>query len=88
MKTIKLYLCGIKSYQLDLRIECTVLSDPRLERTLQGIKQDHNERDRRDQTPLTRPYLLQMLGVLGTGNYEDVVIHAKHIRLPFPPSYV
>ena len=73
---MKLYLCGIKSYQLDLGIECTVFSDPRLERTLQGIKRDHNEPDRQDRTLLTRPYLLQILGVLGTENYEDVVIHA------------
>ena len=41
-----------------------------------GIKRDHNEPDRRDRTPLTRPCLLQMLGVLGTENYEDVVIRA------------
>lgn len=73
---MKLYLCRIKSYQLDSGIECTVFSDPRLERTLQGRKRDHNEPDRRDRTPLTRPCLLQMLGVLGTENYEDVVICA------------
>lgn len=42
-KTMKLYLCGIKSYQLDLGIECLAFTDPRLERTLQGIKRDHNE---------------------------------------------
>ena len=73
---MKLYLCGIKSYQVDLGIECTVFSDQRLERTLQGIKRDHNEPDHRDRKPLTCPCLLQMLGLLGTENYEDVVIHA------------
>ena len=40
---MKLYLAGIKSYQLDLGIECSAFSDLRLERTIQGIKRDHNE---------------------------------------------
>ena len=44
---MKLYLAGLKSYQLDLGIECTVFSDPRLERTIQGIKRQHNEPERR-----------------------------------------
>ena len=73
---MKLYLCGIKSYQLDLGIESTVFSDPRLERTLQGIKRDHNEPERRDRTPLTRPHLLRLLAGLGTTDYDDVAIRA------------
>ena len=50
---MKLYLAGIKSYQLDLGIECIEFSDPRLERTIQGIKGDHQETERKRRTPLT-----------------------------------
>ena len=39
---MKLYLVGIKSYQLHLGIDWTAFSDPRLDRTLHRIKQDHN----------------------------------------------
>jgi len=76
VKTMKLYLLGLKSYQLDSGIECTMFSDPRLERTLQGIKRDHNEPDRRDRTPLTPPCLLQILSVLGNNSYNEAVTHA------------
>ena len=47
VKTMKLYLAGIRSYQLDLGIECSAFADPRLERTIQGIKRDHMEADKR-----------------------------------------
>ena len=76
VKTMKLYLTGIKSYQLDLGIDCSAFSDPRLERTLQGIKRDHSEAARRIRTPLTRPHLLQMLSNLTVHNYDDIVIRA------------
>ena len=71
---MKLYLSGIKSYQLDLGIDCTTFADPRLERTIQGIKRDHNEPYRRPRIPLTRPYLLRILGVLTLSSYENIVI--------------
>ena len=61
---MKLYLCGIKSYQLDLGIEGTPFADPRLERTLQRIKRDHHEPQLRERTPLIRPALLVMLNGL------------------------
>lgn len=50
---MKLYLCGLKSYQLDLGVECTSFADPRLDRTLQEIKRDHAEPDRHERKPLT-----------------------------------
>ena len=43
VKTMKLYLAGIKSYQIDLGIECAAFADPRLERMIQGIKCDDEE---------------------------------------------
>ena len=76
VKTMKLYLAGIKSYQLDLGIDCNAFADPRLERTIQGIKRDHNEPDRQPRSPLTRSYLLQILRTLQMSSYEDIVIRA------------
>ena len=76
MKTMKLYLTGIKSYQLDLGIDCTAFTNPRLECTLQGIKRDYSEPARRTRTPLTRPHLLHMLHHLGRSNYDDLTIRA------------
>jgi len=61
VKTLKLYLAGLECYQLDLGIECSALIDPRLARTIQGIKRDHNEPERRIGTLLTRPHLLSIL---------------------------
>ena len=73
---MKLYLAGIKSYRLDLGIDCSAFADRRLERTIQGIKRDQNEPDRRPRSPLTRPYLLQILCTLQMSSYEDIVIQA------------
>jgi len=70
---MKLYLAGMKSYQLDLGIECTAFADPRLERTIQGIKRDHKEPETRTRTPLTRPCLLRILRYLPGFNYNDLV---------------
>ena len=76
VKTMKLYLAGIKSYQLDLGIECAAFGDPRLERTIHGIKRDHREPERRIRTPLTRPHLLLILRHLSRSNYNDVATRA------------
>ena len=73
---MKLYLCGIKSYQLNLGIECTAFADPRLERTLQGIKRDHQEPLLWERTLLTRPVLLVMLNRLTESDYNDMVLRA------------
>ena len=77
---MKVYLCGIKSYQLDLGIECTVFTHPGLERTLPGIKCDHNKLQHRDQTSLIRPNLVLMLSRVGHTSYNDTVILAAFTR--------
>lgn len=51
-------------------------SDPRLETTIQGIKRDHNEPDRRIRTPLTRPYLLKILSHQSLNDYDNRVLYA------------
>ena len=76
VKTLKVSLAGRKSYQRDLGIECSALMDPRLERTIQEIKHDHNEPKQRIRTPLTRPYLLSILSQLQALNYDNIVLKA------------
>jgi len=76
VKTLKLYLTGIKSYQLDLGIDCTAFSDARLERTIQGIKRDHYEPARQTRTPLTRPKLLCILSYLRSRDYDCITLRA------------
>lgn len=73
---MKLYLCSIKSYQLDLGIESSAFDHRRLERTIQGIKRNHNKPEKRDRTPLTRPFLCQILQTLDPTSYDDAVIRA------------
>jgi len=73
---VKLYLCGLKSYQLDLRLECNAFADLRFERALQGIKRDPSEPDRRERTPPTRPHLRLILNRIGNSHYDDLVLHA------------
>jgi len=75
-KTIKLYLTGIKSYELDLGIDWTAFGDRRLERTIQGITRDHNEPERRLRSPLTHPYLLDILCHLRGSQYDHIVLRA------------
>ena len=76
VKILKLYLTGIQSYQLDLGIDRTAFSDPRLERTIQGIKRDHNEPERRIRSLLTRPHLLCLPSHLPQSNYDNIVLRA------------
>ena len=73
---MKLYLSWLKLYQLDLRIECLAFTDPRIERTIQGIKRDHNEPERRIRTPLTRPYLLYIFCLLPGPDYDNTTLAA------------
>ena len=73
---MKLYLRGLKFYQLDLGLECNAFTDLRLERVLQGIKRNYSEPDRRERTPLTRPHLLLILYRIGNSGYDDLVLRA------------
>jgi len=73
---MKLYLTGTKSYQLNLGISCSAFSDPRLERTIQGIKRDHNKPERSMRSLLTRPCLKHIIHHLSPSDYNDVVTWA------------
>jgi len=73
---MKLYLTGIKSYQLNLSINYTAFGDPRLERTIQRIKRDYNESERQLRSPLTRLFLLYILRHLCGSQYDQIVLQA------------
>lgn len=79
---MKPYLTGIKSYQLDLGIDCKVCPNSLLEGTIHGIKQDHDEPNCRKRTPLTSPLILQILCCITPTSYENLVIWAV-FRFPF-----
>lgn len=66
----------MNSYQLDLGISCTAFSNPRLERTIQGIKRNHNEPERWMRTPLTRPCLKPIIRHLSPINYNVAATRA------------
>jgi len=76
VKTMKVYLAGINSYQLDLGIESKAFSDPDLERTIQGNKHDLQEHEWRIRSPRTRPHLLLILCHLSTTTYNNAAIMA------------
>lgn len=76
VKTMKLYLVSIKSYQLDQGIDCTAFSEPQLERTLLGTKRDDNEPTRLTRTPLTHSHLFRLLNHLQIHDYNDTVTRA------------
>ena len=73
---MKLYLSGLKSYQLDLGIEYVAFTDPRIESSIQGIKRDHNEPECGIRTRLTRPYLIHILCPLPGPDYDNTMISA------------
>ena len=76
VKTIKLYLCGLKSYHVDLGLSATAFSDVRLERVIRGIKREYAEPGRRARSPLTRDCLLQVLRRLRQPTYKNATLRA------------
>lgn len=76
VKTIKLYLCGLKSYHIDLGFPVIAFQDDRLERVTQGIKREHAEPGRRDRSPLTRDCLLKILRHLRYPSFSNITLRA------------
>jgi len=76
---MKLYLSKLKSYQRDLGMECLAFRDSSIERTIQGINQDHNDPETRICRQLTRPYLLHILSHLPGPEYDNTILGAAFI---------
>lgn len=76
-KTIKLYLSGLRSYQVDIGLgDLEVFQHPMLQRIIAGIRRLRGEKDTRERRPITRDILLKMLGLLDTNVYDDANLHA------------
>lgn len=79
VKSIKSYITGVRSAQLDIgatRAELEVFHHPSLERLVNGIKRLQGEAGRRERRPITRPILLQMLALLNQDTLHGATFHA------------
>ena len=77
--TVKLYLTGLRSYCVDLGMaDLSVFEDPRLQRTLRGIKIFHAARETgpRERLPITRDLLLRLVARLDISTYEGSTLQA------------
>ena len=77
--TIKLYLTGLRSYCVDLRIpDLSAFEDPRLQRILRGIKIFHAAREAgtRERLPITKDLLLHLVARLDTPTHEGATLRA------------
>lgn len=72
VKTKKLNLSGLKSYQVDRGLPSTAFLDVRLERVMPGIKREFVEPGRQASSPLTRGCLLRVLRCLSQLTYKNV----------------
>ena len=76
---MKLYLTGLRSYCVDLGMaDLSVFEDPRLQRTLRGIKIFHAARETgpRERLPITRDLLLRLVARLDISTYEGSTLQA------------
>lgn len=77
-KTIKLYLMGVRSFQVDMgtRKELDIFHHPTLERVIQGIRRLRGEPDVKERLPITRPILLNILATFNTRTQTGATFHA------------
>lgn len=78
-KSIKLYLAGVRSFQVDMgttRSELEVFHHPTLERIIQGIRRLRGEPEVKERLPITRSILLAMLATFDTNTQNGATFHA------------
>lgn len=77
VKTIKSYLGGVKSCQIDMGIgDLEVFQLPLLQRILTGIKRLHGEGESKERLPITRDILLKLLANLNPAKDIHANLHA------------
>lgn len=76
VKTMKVYLSGLRSCHVDLGLPIVAFQDDRLERVIRGIKRQFGEANRRERTPLTRDALVLILRCLQEPTYENITLRA------------
>lgn len=78
-KSKKLYLLAVQSFQVDMgttRGELEVFHHPTLEHIIQGIQRLRGKPDIKEQLPITRPILLEILALFNTQTLVDATFHA------------
>lgn len=78
-KSIKLYLAGVRSFQVDMgtiRKDLEVFHHPTLERIIQGIRRLRGEPDVKERLPITRLILLALLATFNTDTQTGATFHA------------
>lgn len=78
VKTIKAYLCGVRSAHVDMGFEdLDVFHHPLLQRVIAGIRRLRGEADIKERRPITRDLLLQILTRFDTSTLESATLHAS-----------
>ena len=80
-RTIKAYITGIRSAQLDMgatRTKLEIFHHLALERIVTGIKKLQGEAGRKERCPITRPILLRLLARLDKSSLEGATLHAAY----------
>lgn len=78
-KSIKLYLSGVRSFQVDMgttRKELEIFHHPTLERVIQGIRRLRGEPDVKERLPITRSILLDILATFNVQTQTGATFHA------------
>lgn len=73
-KTIKSYLCHVRSLHVDSDVPFLACESPMVQRLIRGIKRYHGERDRNPKLPITAPILLRILDHLVDTTTEPVML--------------
>lgn len=78
-KTIKSYLAGVKSSQVDTGFEdLEVFDHPMLKRIITGIKRKNGEADKRERLPITKNILLRLIQNLDMTDQSQATLHAAY----------
>lgn len=76
-KTIKSYLAGVRSYQVDIGLhDMEAFHHSMLQRIMTGIRRLRGERDKRERRPITRDILLKLIGLLNKRTLDGASLHA------------
>lgn len=76
-KTIKSYLTGIRSGQIDIGLaDLDVFHHPSLQRIVNGIKRLQGQRETRERLPVTRKVLIDLISQLDQSTKIGATLHA------------
>ena len=78
-KTIKAYLAGVRSSQIDTGFEdLETFQHPVLNRIIAGIKRKNGEADKKERMPITKNILLRLVKRLDLADNAQATLHAAN----------